>query len=148
VTWTITWDAVDNADYYTVNLSGGPDQRTETNTITLNLTGSNIVAGNTYNIWVTAHSNSESYTDSETAKVQLTYDLVTYNVIFKFVYTDESGNTKEVSRTQSLPLGSGENDVSQYLPTNYMLAAGQSSTINISTSGTFEIKVKPASESD
>ena len=101
--WTISWDAVENADYYVVNLDGGPDQKTEANKITLNLAGTNVGNGTSHNIAVTAYSNSSAYTTSETGKAVLTYSIEQYDVIFHFRLS--GSNTDLNSAKYVLPAG-------------------------------------------
>lgn len=108
--WILSWDPVENASYYIVNLDGGPDQKVDTNTISIDLTHTNVTNNTTHNIQVTAYSDSTAYTTSEPTKVALQYTVNTYNITINFV--DKNSDYKSVA--SNLPLAEGIYKVSQY----------------------------------
>ena len=93
--WYISWDGVDNADYYILNVDGALEDRTAAINYTMDLTGYEWPDGSAHTVTITAYSNGTTYTESEPAQVSLVYEVQKYGVTFNF---------KDTTNTQ---IGSG-----------------------------------------
>lgn len=109
----IDWDAVANADFYTVSIQGGPDQTFTSNEAVISLDHTNITESTTtINVQITAGSNSTAYTVSDTTKVALGYKVNKKSVTIS--YKTEDGKT--AGTAQTLLLAYGKYKASVYLP--------------------------------
>lgn len=80
--WVISWDEVSHADYYELSISGDTAIKIEDGTsytITAGLT-----SGESYSVSITACSNSDSYTDSQSYSGNFTYTAPTFKVTLSF----------------------------------------------------------------
>jgi transcriptional regulator with XRE-family HTH domain len=84
--WTIMWDAVDNADSYSITLDGSSIVTINQTYYTFSKDNYGLQSGGSYTIGITAHSNDESYTDSTEGQAVLTY---TYETATPTTETDD-----------------------------------------------------------
>lgn len=110
--YRIYWDAVENADFYTVSIQGGPDMQFTTNEADIDLSNTAITDKQSINISITAGSNSTAYKASDTTKVTLPYNVETKTVTIVYKTADGSYTTE----TQTIPLAYGRYKASAYLP--------------------------------
>lgn len=137
--WIISWDAVTNADSYTVTIDDGAELSTDTNSIAVNLANfPNITDKSKHNIRVIAHSSSSAYTDSEATKSQLQYVVTKVTITISF--SDGSYKTTP----QKLLLQTGTYRVAQFWPPNATEGAGYALTAE-SAAQQFEVKDDPQS---
>jgi DNA-binding XRE family transcriptional regulator len=108
--WIIKWDAVENADYYIVNIDDGPDLNTTTNTIAVSLENTQITNNTTHNIRVKACSNSTAYTESDSTKSAQKYTQTMHNVNIIFTAKEDS----KVTTTETVSLADGTYKASDY----------------------------------
>lgn len=129
----VTWNAVENADFYNVSIQGGPDQQFTTNKAEISLDHTSITDSTTsINVSVTAGSNSTAYTTSDTTKVTLPYKVSKQNITI--TYSTKDGAYK--SSAVSLQLAYGVYKASAYLPTD---TKNQGYVLE-NTDETFEVK--------
>jgi hypothetical protein len=128
----ITWNVVENADFYTVSIQGGPDQQFTTNKAEISLAHTNINESTTsINVSVTAGSNSTAYTTSDTTKVVLPYKVEKQTVSITYATKDNAYKSSPV--TIQLPYGIYK--ASAYLPKE---VSGQGYVLE-NTDQTFEV---------
>jgi len=78
--WYLDWSSVSHADYYTIDIDGKLQDRTDRPVYIMDLTGYEWADGSQHTVTVTAHSNSATYDDSEPTVETLTFNLPKYNV--------------------------------------------------------------------
>jgi len=128
----ITWNVVENADFYTVSIQGGPDQQFTKNKAEISLAHTNINESTTsINVSVTAGSNSTAYTTSDTTKVVLPYKVEKQTVSITYATKDNAYKSSPV--TVQLPYGIYK--ASAYLPKE---VSGQGYVLE-NTDQTFEV---------
>lgn len=135
----INWNAVPNADYYTVSIQGGPDQQFTTNSAEISLDHTNITESTTnINVAITACSNSTAYTASDTTKTLLAYSVNKKDV--KITYATADGSYAKTITVSQLPYGKYK--MSTYV-TNEVTSNGKYKLDN--TDQTFEVNASNAS---
>ena len=82
--WYVSWDGVDNADYYIINVDGMMEDQTQAINYTMDLTGYEWGDGSEHTVTITAYSNGTTYTQSEPAAISLIYEVQKYGVTFNF----------------------------------------------------------------
>lgn len=129
--FVITWKAVDNADFYTISIQGGPEQQFTGTEAHINLDHTNITDGSSVNVSISAGSNSTAYTTSKTTSLALPYQVSKQNITITYGLKDNS----VVGSTDTYQLPYGVYKASAYFPAklakDYVLE---------NTDETFEVK--------
>ena len=123
--WTISWDAVENADSYILSITG--DDNITTNQTYYTISGSALIDGYEYSLSVTAVSSDDSYSDSEPAELSAVYSAES-SVEVTIVFMENGSEVGE----QALTLAPGEYSADQLgisLP-GYTIDPGQVLTVS------------------
>lgn len=89
--WIISWNPVENAEYYVISLDGETvDQTTQTS---YTLSTDNLLAGHAYTVSVSAGSSDAKYSASVPYQIQSTYEGLSYSVTLNY----SNGKSETVS---------------------------------------------------
>ena len=144
--WNVTWDAVDHANYYLVSYDGFDDQRTDTNSIRLDLTEYAPVNGSIHNLSIVAVSEDTKYIQSEPTKVTYTYEyeVKRYTVSISFSSTD--GTVIDSINTMNMQLEEGTYNMSDFVPEGYRVTDEQYNEFTVTSDLTMQIFISPISQ--
>lgn len=91
--WTIQWSAVEHADSYMVSIGGGSEFPVNTNSYTVTAMGDE----GTYSVSIRACSSNSSYSESETATVNLQYQTPHYTVVLNYYVGNDFKGTSTIN---------------------------------------------------
>ena len=104
---TITWQLVENAEYYALTLDGAPVENHIGQT-TYTIPEENLLPGHTYTIGVSAGTSDAKYSSSDPIQIQSEYKGIQYTVTLNF----SNGTTHNVQLTR------GQHSISDVLNNN------------------------------
>ena len=70
---SITWDSVDNADYYELSVNTSPVTTVRTQKASASVSSDKLTDGTSYTVTITAYSNKDTYKASKATEVTYTY---------------------------------------------------------------------------